>query len=77
MNMGPFYVLRSESTNKARAYQWIFAFIYHRYLVDRDIRYSFILISEIKHAAFNINNVPAKRSIGAASHIDPFAKQLS
>ena len=46
-------------------------------LVDRNICYFFVLVTQIKHAVLYIDHVSTKRCIRAAGDVDLLAEKLS
>ena len=54
----------------------VFDLIDDRDLVDSNIRDLFILVTQIKHAAFYVNDIAAKCGICTARNVYLFAQQL-
>ena len=51
-------------------------FIHDGDLVDRDIRDLFVLITQIKNARFNVDDIAAKRRVSATRHVYFFTQEM-
>ena len=74
VNTGHFILFVSYLNDKAWPRMRIFAFVYHRNFIDRNIRNLAILVAQIQDAAFYIDDIAAKCGVGPARNVNLFAK---